>query len=172
MQKIHFELLLNIYPNTINSNLQYYNYLHNNYNKKEKRGITMDKQLTINYGKHCIGQVLRILDNRTIIISTSKENIFVGDSIAVYEVCDEIKDLNGKYLCNYEHIKDTLEVVDTNEYYSVCRKKAESINRSNFLLSPMLSKKIYEPLNISKDDIEPFHVKSNLIKKGDPIKKI
>lgn len=125
-----------------------------------------------NYGRHCIGQVLRIIDNRTIIISTSKENIFVGDSIAVYEVCDELKDLDGNYLCKYEHIKDKLEVIDTNEHYSVCQKKAETINRPNFILSPTLPKKIYEPLNVSKSDIEPIHIKSDLIKKGDPVKKI
>lgn len=131
----------------------------------------MNRTLIEKFGKHCIGQVLRIIDNRTIIIDTTSDTLSVGNSIAIYEVCDELKDLNGKYLCNYEYIKDELEVIETNEYYSVCRKNV-LVNQPNLILSPMTSKKVHEPLNIINDNIEPIHVKSPMIKKGDPIKKI
>ena len=95
-----------------------------------------DKEI---YGKHCIGRVLRILDNRTIITSATKDNLKVGDSIIVYEVGDEIFNPDGTKLCNYEYCKDSLDVIEVNDLYSVCRKNVITKTRV-FDISPVLTK--------------------------------
>ena len=133
---------------------------------KEVNTMRTDKEI---YGKHCIGRVLRILDNRTIITSATKDNLKVGDSIIVYEVGDEIFNPDGTKLCNYEYCKDSLDVIEVNDLYSVCRKNVITKTRV-FDISPVLTTTTYETLPIDKSSIKAFEVKNNLITLGDPVK--
>lgn len=129
------------------------------------------------YGIHCIGNVIRILDNRTILITNPCCSLEVGDTIQIYELGPEIKDLDGNLLCNYEFIKDELQVMETNEYYCKCQKvKTRSITKPSPLtqlsLSPLLgtSTTEYIPLNIDNADIEELIPTDPLVRIGDPVK--
>ena len=124
------------------------------------------------YGNNCIGQVLRIIDNRTVIVSTTKPDLHVNDKIIIYEPSEPIFDLAGNKLCNYEYTKDKLDVIEVNEHYSICQKNEIKKRTSNiFEVSPILSTtKLYKPLNVDEDNIEPFEIKNRTILKGDPIK--
>lgn len=72
---------------------------------------------------HKIGNVIRIINNRSLIIDAGSDIVSVGDKIKVYEATDTLKNLDGTTLAVFEYTKDELEVVDVEESYSVCQKK-------------------------------------------------
>lgn len=127
---------------------------------------------TNNMDTYCIGHVLRILDEHTIIISAGNSMISEGASIQVYEITDILKDLNGDDLDVLIHIKDTLQVVQTENNYSICKKMEQKPLTFTLALSPLLEQKSgeYIPLNIDQNDIKPFQVKDPLIRVGDPVR--
>lgn len=121
---------------------------------------------------YCIGNVLRIIDERTIIVSVGKPTLSKGNTIQVYEIVDTIKDLEGNDIDLFLHIKDTLDVIEVEKHYSVCRKMEYHETTLRLALSPILEQKNVEyiPLNIDKQDIRPLRPKDPLIRVGDPIK--
>lgn len=133
----------------------------------EERALQREK-----YGKHYIGNVIRIINERTIIVNVGKDVLSVGDTIQIYEVGDVILDIDGTNLENFEYIKDKLEVTQVNDNYSICTKMEAKIVNTLKTLSPefMFSKKEYLPLNVKEEDIEPFPDFESTIKIGDPIK--
>lgn len=138
-----------------------------------------DKNLNIekNYGPSYVGNVIRILDNRTLIVNTGEDILSEGDTIAVYIPVEPIYDLDGRELAVYEYTKDKLEVIDTNQNYSVCQKKETKITEpstfSNLALSPLFeSKKEFVPLDVNEEDISPLSKIDSKIHIGDPIKLI
>lgn len=125
---------------------------------------------------HCIGHVIRILDEFTLLIDVGKSNISVDDEIEIYELGEPIKALDGSILSEYVCVKDKLIVIETQEKYSICRKnKFESATSiSTFsALSPLLeeygSKRV--PLNVDRKDFQPFLPKNSKIHIGDLVKK-
>ena len=127
---------------------------------------------TKNMDTYCIGHVLRILDERTIIISAGNSTIAKGASIQVYEITDILKDLNGDDLDVIIHIKETLQVVQTENKYSICKKMEQKPVAFTLALSPLLEQKSgeYSPLNVDQNDIKPLQIKDPLVRVGDPVK--
>lgn len=120
-----------------------------------------------------IGNVIRIIDNRTVIINAGKPLLSVGDKIKIYEELDPLYDLDGSLLCTFEHTKDTLEVIEAEAKYSVCQKKETTTARMHsFALSPLLelAEATYVPLNVDDKDIQPLEVKNPKVSIGDPVK--
>lgn len=131
------------------------------------------KEMKEKYGDAYIANVIRIIDNRTLLINTGIDTLSVGDTIQVYEPGQEIKDIDGRVLSNYTFIKDELEVIQVEDAYSVCQKKAYITKvSSTFALSPLLEtrKTEYIPLNIDEADIEELKPVDPLIRIGDPVK--
>lgn len=124
------------------------------------------------YGVDFIGNVIRIIDNRTLLVNVGKSDLSVGQTIQVYEPGEEIKDLDGTVLSNYYFIKDELEVIHVEDTYSVCQKQDTITKSINFALSPLLETKRteYVPLNIDEADIQELKPKDPLVRVGDPIK--
>lgn len=125
------------------------------------------------YGDEFVANVIRIIDNRTIIVNAGKNYLEVGQTVQVYDSTHEIKDLDGKVLSRYFYIKDELEVVQVEDSYSVCKKmKSVTKTYSPFALSPLLETKKteYIPLNIDETDIEELKPNDPLVRIGDPIK--
>lgn len=122
--------------------------------------------------EHKIGNVIRIIDNQSLIINVGKSDIDIGDTIKVYESLDELKDLDGTTLAIFEYTKDELEVIDVEESYSVCRKtKTETVPSSMQLaISPLFTKEKIIPLNVDPEDIDPLDIKDEKIRIGDPVK--
>lgn len=90
----------------------------------------------------------------------------------MYEVVDTIKDLEGCDIDVFIYVKDTLEMIQVENNYSICRKMEYRETTFKFALSPLLEQdnKEYIPLNIDKQDIAPLHPKDPLIRVGDPVK--
>lgn len=122
--------------------------------------------------EHKIGNVIRIIDDRTLIINAGSGAVSVGDKIKVYETADTLKNLDGTTLAVFEYTKDELEVIDVEETYSVCQKnKTKTIpSPSQLAISPLFGREEQIPLNVNPDDIEPIQIKSENICIGDPVK--
>jgi len=122
--------------------------------------------------KPSIGNVVRIIDSYTIIVNVGCDILKVGDKIQIYEPIEMIKDTNGNDLGFYNYIKDTLNVIKTENLFSVCRKNEVIEKTTSFALSPLLERKIYEkvPLNIDANDICELKPSDPLIRVGDLIK--
>lgn len=136
-----------------------------------------DENLSVekNYGPNYIGNVIRILDNRTLIVNVGNDVLSKGDTIAVYIPVEPIYDLDGTELCMYEHTKDTLSVISVEKSYSICRKNETRVTEpstfSRLALSPLLeNKEEYVPLNVIENEISPFSNIDSKIHVGDPIK--
>ena len=126
------------------------------------------------YGKDFIANVIRIIDNRTILVNAGKDILSVGQTIQVYEVGEPIKDLDEKALGNYIFVKDELEVIQTESNYSICQKQEVITKTVNPLaLSPLLlesRKTEYVPLNIEKTDVQQLIPRDRKIRIGDPVR--
>lgn len=114
--------------------------------------------MEINKGDNYLGSVVRIISNKELIIDVGEEDLTVGDKVQIYTVFDELTDLQGNSLGPYENIKDTLDVVQTSNNYSVC-KKIVTKKTSNYAVLSMLSNteyKVAEQLNVNEEDIKPL----------------
>ena len=122
-----------------------------------------------------IGKVIRILDKYTLLVNVGKSTLKVGDKIQVYESGEEIRNLDDSIIGHYVFIKDELDVVQTEDNYSICRKE-KIIQRSTtsiLALSPLLDDltTTKEPLNINNADISPIsHVTDKLVHIGDSVR--
>lgn len=131
------------------------------------------KEIKHNYGDECVANVIRIIDNRTLLVNAGTNMLRVGQRVQVYEVGQEITDLDGTVLSRYFFIKDELEVIQVEDSYSVCQKTEKIVKTYNpFALSPLLETKKteYIPLNIDTSDIEELKPNDPLVRVGDPIK--
>lgn len=132
----------------------------------------INEEMKKKYGVDFIGNVIRIIDNRTLLVNTGRTDLSVGETIQVYEPGEEITDLDGAVLSNYFFIKDELEVIQVEDTYSVCQKQKTITKNISFALSPLLETKKteYIPLNIDESEIQELKPKDPLVRVGDPIK--
>ena len=132
----------------------------------------INEEMIKKYGVDFIGNVIRIIDNRTLLVNTGRGDLSVGQTIQVYVPGEEIMDLDGTVLSNYCFIKDELEVIQVEDTYSVCQKQKAITKNISFALSPLLETKRtdYIPLNIDESDIQELKPKDPLVRVGDPIK--
>lgn len=130
------------------------------------------KEMKEKYGINFIGNVIRIIDNRTLLVNVGRDDLSVGQTIQVYEPGEKIIDLDGAILSNYNFIKDELEVIQVEDTYSVCQKQKIITKNISFALSPLLETKKteYIPLNIDESEIQELKPKDPLVRIGDPIK--
>lgn len=121
-----------------------------------------------------IGQVIRILDKYSLLIDAGVSELSVGDIVQVYEIKDIIKDLNGNPLGYFVHIKDELEVMQTEDAYSLCKKNKTIVKKvsDSFSLSPMLERSFIEriPLKVDEKELQPISTSDDMIHVGDPVK--
>lgn len=119
-----------------------------------------------------IGHVIRILGKYKLIIDADSSKVSVGDTIQVYEVGDIIKGLDGNPLGYYIHVKDELEVIQTEDSYSLCQKNKTVTKMPSFAASPMLERTLTArlPLNVDENEIQPLKQYSDKIHVGDAVK--
>lgn len=121
------------------------------------------------YGSACIGNVIRILDDRTIVVNVGESILDVNSKVHVYTIEKILHDVDGSDLCPFEYIKDTLKVIRTESKYSICQKQISKTAKFA-ALSPLFDDVEYSPLNVSANDIDPIDPPNIDIKIGDPIK--
>ena len=121
-----------------------------------------------------LGHVIRIIDEYTVIVDVGKSRLSVGDIIQIYSLGEPIIGLDGKELCKYVAVKDTLDVIDVQNEYSVCQKNKEVTRKINFNipLSPLLEQTFSEreALSVNDDEIQHMSHIDNKIHIGDFIK--
>ena len=122
-----------------------------------------------------IGKVIRILDKYTLLINAGIGILEVGNKIQVYELGDEIRNLDDSVIGYYVFIKDELNVVQVEDNYSVCKKEKNvpKYSESVFSFSPLLDDALTrkEPLSVDEADISPINQPNDLlIRVGDPVK--
>lgn len=128
-----------------------------------------------NKGENYLGNVVRIISDEALIIDVGENDLTVGDKVQIYTVFDELKDLEGNALGPYENIKDTLNVVQTSNNYSVCKKIVTRRSSNYAVLSAFTNTEynVTEKLNVNKEDIEPLteYKDDKEIHVGDYVKK-
>ena len=99
------------------------------------------------YDKKTIAHVIRIVNDHTIIIDAGKKRgLKEGDEVQVYDVTDEIFNLDGEKIDNYRFIKATLFIDTCEDNYSICKTYSYSVPTASSMVSqlatsPLLSKK-------------------------------
>lgn len=132
--------------------------------------------MEINKGENYLGNVVRIISDEALIIDIGENDLTVGDKVQIYTVFDELKDLEGNSLGLYENIKDTLNVVQTSNNYSVCKKIVTKKSSGYAVLNAFTSTEynVTEKLNVNKEDIQPLteYKDDKEIHVGDYVKKV
>lgn len=120
-----------------------------------------------------IGEVIRIIDDRTLIINAGLGTLSVDDEVKIYQSLDTLFNTDGTELCVYEYTKAILKVIEVSYCYSVCKYQKTKMALSTLSLSPLLSSSqtVYVPLNVNKDEIQPLPEPDPVIHVGDPVKK-
>lgn len=111
-----------------------------------------------NKGENYLGNVIRIIDEKSLIIDVGDDYLSVGDKVAIYTTSDDIKDLEGNSLGVFEVIKNTLEVTQTAANYSVCKNIVIEESNMAYRFAALTTKKIVvaQDLNIDKNEIDPL----------------
>lgn len=127
--------------------------------------------------KFCIGKVVMIPNEYTIVINVTNEILSVGDEVCIYEAGKEILDYDTKdVIGTFDFIKAQLKVVETYENYSVC-KKFVTEKRGGLMsfgaLSPLLEGETVvsaEMLNVNPEQNEHLELNNPEICLGDLVK--
>ena len=120
-----------------------------------------------------IGEVIRIIDDRTLIINAGSNSLSVGDEVKVYQSLDTLFNTDRTELCVFEYTKAVLTVTDVASRYSVCKYQKTKTASTVLALSPLLTsvQTVYAPLNVNEEDILPLPNPDPIIRIGDPVKK-
>lgn len=131
-----------------------------------------NKNLEEKFGNNVIGQVVRILNDHTIIIDAGKdEGVELNDTIQIYDYLGELKNINGDNLGPLEYIKAEVYVKKLEKRYSICETaKTSFINLGS--ISPLLDNTEEEHflLNVDESQISPLVPKNKIIQLGDPVR--
>ena len=120
-----------------------------------------------------IGEVIRIIDDRTLIKNVGSNSLSIDDEVKVYQSLDTLFNTDGTELCVFEYTKAVLKVTDVASCYSVCKYQKTKSASFVLALSPLLTaaQAVYVPLNVNKEDIKPLPDPDPVIRIGDPVKK-
>lgn len=126
----------------------------------------------LQYGDGYIGQVVRILDKYSIIVSTNRV-VKVDDTVQVFDVGEDLTDLDGTSLGNYIYVKDTLSVVQVEPNYCICKAVVKEKVRP-LLSTPFTDMtrtvKLQHPLSVQDNDINEIPNIDMSVKIGDKVR--
>lgn len=116
-----------------------------------------------------IGQVIRIISDKAILIDAGKGIVKKGDNVNIYSLADEIFDLNNSSLGVFKNTKDTLVVTQVEDLYALCQKLETDAGYLPTVISPLLvgSVKVAKVLPVYKEDINPLEEYTDIISVGD-----
>lgn len=116
-----------------------------------------------------IGQVIRIINDKTILVDAGKGIVNKGNHVNIFALSDEIFDLNEKSLGVFKNSKETLVVTQVEEHYSLCQKLENEAGYLPTVISPLLvgSVKVARVLPVQEEDIKPLDGYTDIISVGD-----
>ena len=136
----------------------------------ENKYISMTEGLE--YGDEYIGQVVRILDKYSILVSTIR-TVKVDDTVQVFDVGEDLTGLNGESLGQYIYVKATLSVVQVEPRYCICKTLVKEKVRP-LLSTPFTditrTVKLQHPLSIQEEDINKVPEINMYVKIGDKVR--
>lgn len=121
------------------------------------------------------GKVVKIPNEYTIVINLGDSFVRKGTKLIIYEEGTDIIDPDTKEkLGRFDLTKDTVEVVEVYDAYSVCQKIEYIEEEGGILraLSPMMTKKTTQKTILKLDvlDNENLSLQEPQIRIGDPVK--
>lgn len=128
--------------------------------------------------KNTIGNVVRILDDKQLVINIGfNDGLKLNDKIIVYEIGENVKNIDGTIIGTLDYIKAELEVTNLYDNIAICQypKKNVTAFESSVasISSSFISYQEQESLNVDKNEIEPYEkTHSDIIHVGDNVKKI
>ena len=128
--------------------------------------------------KNITGNVVRILDDKRLVINIGfNDGLKLNDKIIVYEIGENVKNIDGKIIGTLDYIKAELVVTNLYDNIAICQYPKKNVtafeNSVSSISSSFISYQKQESLNVDKNDIEPYErTHSDIIHVGDNVKKI
>lgn len=128
---------------------------------------------SVKYGDKYLGQVVRILDEYSIVVSTSRY-VKDGDIVQVFDIGEELFGLDGKSLGYYIYIKATLKVTQIESKYCICQALTEEKVKPTLLtpftaMTQTISSQLSLP--IKHEDIQEIPSIDMIVHIGDKVRK-
>lgn len=125
------------------------------------------------YGPKFIGQVIRILDEHTVIINVGSGDVHVGESLQIYEYLGDLIGLDNQNYGSFEYVKAEIEVIRIEPKYSICKTEKVTGPSLAVALSPLLERPTTHrcDLPVDKADISPLKPQDSKVHVGDPVKR-
>lgn len=130
----------------------------------------------LNLKEDIIGKVVRILSNKELVINLGyNDGVKLDDEVIIYEVGEEVSNVDGVMIGTLDYIKAKLVVTTVYANLSKCgypkenmttfEKSVASISKS------FISYETQKSLNVDKNEIEPYKKNhSDIIRIGDNVK--
>lgn len=131
---------------------------------------------SLNLKEDIIGEVVRILSNKELVINLGyNDGVKLDDEVIIYEVGEEVSNVDGVMIGTLDYIKAKLVVTTVYANLSKCgypkenmttfEKSVASISKS------FISYETQKSLNVDKNEIEPYKKNhSDVIRIGDNVK--
>ena len=122
---------------------------------------------SLNLKEDIIGEVVRILSNKELVINLGyNDGVKLDDEVIIYEVGEEVSNVDGVMIGTLDYIKAKLVVTTVYANLSICEYPKE--NMTTFEKSVA---SISKSLNVDKNEIEPYKKNhSDIIRIGDNVK--
>ena len=132
-----------------------------------ERGYIMkvNPELKEKYGPKIIAQVIRILDEHTVIINAGVGKVHIGELLQISEYLGDLIGPDEKNYGSFEYVKEPS--------YSVCKTEKVTGPSVSLALSPLLERPVSRrsSLPLDKEDISPLKPQDNKVRVGDPVKR-
>lgn len=131
-------------------------------------------ELKEKYGPKIIGQVIRILDEHTVIINIGLGDVRMGESLQIYEYLGDLFGPDKQNYGSFEYVKAEVEVIRIEDKYSICKtEKVTGPSNISLALSPLLERPSTHRIDlpVDKADISPLKPKDRKVRINDPIKR-
>lgn len=135
--------------------------------------MRVDPELKEKFGAKFIGQIIRILDEHTVIINLGSGDVRVGEDLQIYEYLGDLLGPDGKNYGSFEYVKAEIEVVRVEPKYAICKTEKVTGPSISMALSPLLERPTSHrsDLPVDKSDIAPLKPQDRKVHVGDPVKR-
>lgn len=131
---------------------------------------------SLNLKEDIIGEVVRILSNKELVINLGyNDGVKLDDEVIIYEVGEEVSNVDGVMIGTLDYIKAKLVVTTVYANLSKCEYPKENMTTFEKSVSSIsksfISYETQKSLNVDKNEIEPYKKNhSDVIRIGDNVK--
>ena len=131
---------------------------------------------SLNLKEDIIGEVVRILSNKELVINLGyNDGVKLDDEVIIYEVGEEVSNVDGVIIGTLDYIKAKLVVTTVYANLSKCEYPQENMTTFEQSVASIsksfISYETQKSLNVDKNEIEPYKKNhSDIIRIGDNVK--